>query len=99
MAVHYDEDGRALAASGRSGPESARDRPVDQEIFTGELGCGELLMELKMQLERVGPGGLVRIVTDDPAAHTELPAWCRMTGHRLVEADAPFYILETLKTP
>jgi tRNA 2-thiouridine synthesizing protein A len=94
VAVAYDQHGRPLAASGRSGPDSPRDRPVALEVFTGELGCGELVYELRLQFERAGPGDLVRIVTDDPAAHTELPAWCQMTGHRLLESDAPFYVIQ-----
>ena len=94
MAVEYDENGRPLAASGRSGPDSPRDRPVALEIFTGELGCGDLIYELRLQFERVDPGYVVRIVTDDPGAPRELPAWCRMTGHRLLEADAPFYLIK-----
>jgi len=97
VSVAYDESGRPLAASGESGPESTRDREVALEIFTGELGCGDLIYELRLQFERAAPGDHVRIVTDDPAAGTELPAWCGMTGHRLLESDAPFYIIETRK--
>jgi tRNA 2-thiouridine synthesizing protein A len=93
VTVEYDESGRPLAASGRIGPDSARDRPVDLEIFTGELGCGDLIYELKLQFERVGPGDVVRVVTDEPGSPRELPAWCRLTGHRLLEADAPFYVI------
>lgn len=99
MAVEYDETGRPLAASRRTGPDSPRDRTVALEIFTGELGCGDLIYELKLQFERVGPGDLVRIVTDEPGSSRELPAWCRMTGHRLLEADAPFYVIEVRDDP
>ena len=97
--VEYVETGRARAASGRCGPGSTRDRPVDLEVFTGELGCGDLTYELKLQFERIGPGERVRIVTDDPGAPRDLPAWCRMTGHRLLEADAPFYIIQARDQP
>ena len=98
MSVTYDRAGRPLAASGRAGPDSPRDRWVALEIFTGELGCGELIYELRLQFERAGPGDLVRVVTDDPAARTELPAWCKMTGHRLLESDAPFYVIKARET-
>ena len=94
MVVQYDAQGRALAASGQSGPDSVRDRPVDLEILTGELGCGELTYELKLQFQRVEPRWIVRIVTDDPGAPRDLPAWCRMTGHRFLEADAPYYLIQ-----
>jgi len=92
--VEYDQSGRPMAASGRAGPDSPRDRSVALEIFTGELGCGDLVYELRAQFERAAPGDLVRVVTDDPGAPRDLPAWCRTTGHRLLEADAPFYVIE-----
>jgi tRNA 2-thiouridine synthesizing protein A len=72
---------------------------VELEIFTGELGCGDLIYELRLQFERVEPGSLVRIVTDDPGAPRELPAWCRSTGHRLLEADVPFYVIRARAEP
>lgn len=65
----------------------------------GELGCGDLIYELREQFERVRPGDLVRIVSDDPGAPRELPAWCRLTGHRLLETDVPFYIIEARDKP
>jgi TusA-related sulfurtransferase len=36
----------------------------------------------------------VRVVTADPGAPRDLPEWCRMTGHTLLEQDAPFYIIQ-----
>ena len=37
---------------------------------------------------RVGTGTRVEVVTDRlPAIDSDLRAWCRATGHRLVEAD------------
>ena len=92
--MKYDQQGRPLAASGREGPGSTRDRSVRLELVMGELGCGDLIYELKLQFGRVGGGELVRVVTNDPGAPRELPAWCRMTGHRLLESDAPFYVLQ-----
>lgn len=89
----YDGDGRPWATSGRFGPQSPRDRRVDVEIVMGELGCGDLIYELREQFERVDSGQLVRVVSDDPGAPKELPAWCRLTRHRLLEADAPYYIV------
>ncbi len=59
----------------------------------GSLGCGELIFELKAQLDRAAPGQRVRVVTDDPGARDDIPAWCRMTGHTLEAADPPYFIL------
>lgn len=97
--LEYDQRGRPLATSGKAGPDTTRDRPVQLELFMGELGCGDLIYELKLQFDRAAPGDLVRVVTNDPGAPRELPAWCGMTGHRLLESDAPFYIIRARGEP
>lgn len=92
--VGYGEDRRPLSQSGRSGPGSPRDREVALEIEMGSLGCGDLIYELREQLTRASAGQIVRIVSDDPGAFSEIPAWCRMSGHALLEADPPFYVIQ-----
>lgn len=32
------------------------------------------------------PGDEIEILTDDPAAQHDIPAWCRMRGHELLAA-------------
>jgi tRNA 2-thiouridine synthesizing protein A len=66
---------------------------VDLEVVMGSLGCGDLLYELREQFQRAGPEEVVRVVSDDPGAGVEIPAWCRMTGHTLLSMDHPFYII------
>jgi tRNA 2-thiouridine synthesizing protein A len=58
-----------------------------------ELGCGQLVFELRRQLDRVEPGETLEVVTDDPGAPVDLPAWCRMTGHALISAQPPIYVV------
>ena len=60
----------------------------------GELGCGDLVYELREQFARVDPGAIVRLVTNDPGAPTDIPAWCGMTGHRLLEVERPYYLIQ-----
>jgi tRNA 2-thiouridine synthesizing protein A len=60
----------------------------------GERRCGELLIALKLEMDRLRSGEILKLVSRDPAAPEEIPAWCRMTGHRLVgAADGTFYIV------
>ena len=59
----------------------------------GEAGCGALIVGLKRQLEGVAAGQLLRMTARSAGARIDLPAWCRMTGHTLVEADHPVYVL------
>lgn len=57
----------------------------------GDLGCGELVLKLRLRL-RDSPGGAVlRLRATDPGAPEDIPAWCRLTGHALVRQDHPHY--------
>jgi tRNA 2-thiouridine synthesizing protein A len=59
----------------------------------GDLGCGELVLELRMRLGAMRPGQVLRLIARDPGAPADLPAWCRMTGHALVSAEHPVYLI------
>lgn len=52
----------------------------------GQLGCGELVVLLRMRLKRM-PGQTLRVIAQDPGAEEDLPAWCRLTRNRLVRHD------------
>jgi len=39
------------------------------------------------------PGEALEVIARDPGAPTDLPAWCRMTGHTLVAAEHPRYVI------
>jgi tRNA 2-thiouridine synthesizing protein A len=60
----------------------------------GTLGCGELVLELRNRIATIAPGKLFQLFAYDPAAPEDLPAWCRMTGHTLVRASHPEYLLQ-----
>jgi tRNA 2-thiouridine synthesizing protein A len=60
----------------------------------GEMGCGQLVFELRHRVGELRPGERLEIVARDPGAPTDLPAWCRMTGHPLVSANHPVYVIE-----
>lgn len=50
------------------------------------LLCVEVLLRLRPVVEALAPGVVVHVVTDDPAAPIDLPAWCHLTGHRYLGA-------------
>ncbi len=52
----------------------------------GDLGCGELVLELRARL-LAAPGRVHRVIALDPGAPEDIPSWCRMTGHELVQRD------------
>jgi len=45
------------------------------------LLCVQVLLRLRPVVEGLPPGAIVDVVTDDPAAPLDLPAWCHLTGH------------------
>ncbi|TPE47328.1 sulfurtransferase TusA family protein [Amaricoccus solimangrovi] len=60
----------------------------------GELGCGELVVLLRMRLRRM-PGRILHLIARDTGAAEDLPAWCRMTANTLERHDpatASFWI-------
>ena len=65
----------------------------DAEWNAGDLGCGELVLELMLRMRALPPGATLRLVALDPGAPADIPAWCRMTGHALVEATPPTYLI------
>jgi tRNA 2-thiouridine synthesizing protein A len=76
----------------RAGDAQARGQP-DAEWDAGDMGCGELVLELRMRLKALQPGQLFKLTARDPGAIEDLPAWCRMTGQRLVAAAHPIYLI------
>ena len=60
----------------------------------GETGCGVLIVGLKRELRRIRAGELLQVTTLDAGAARDLPAWCRLTGHTLVAANPPTYVLK-----
>ncbi len=71
--------------------EIARD--ISRYWEAGETGCGALIVGLKREIEKIAPGGRLQVTSLDAGASSDLPAWCRMTGHTLVAAKHPTYVL------
>jgi len=65
----------------------------DPEWDAGDMGCGDLVLELRGRVEALVPGRVLRLTARDPGAPADIPAWCRMTGHVLVSAQHPIYLI------
>jgi len=59
----------------------------------GEMGCGELLIELAGRIRKLSPGQVFELRALDPGAVEDIPAWCRLTGHALISAEHPIYLI------
>jgi tRNA 2-thiouridine synthesizing protein A len=72
-----------------------RDMPgyekADAEWDAGDMGCGDLVLELRLRLQALDPGRVLKVTARDLGAPEDLPAWCRITGHALVRAHHPEY--------
>jgi tRNA 2-thiouridine synthesizing protein A len=60
---------------------------------TGEIGCGHLAMELAHALSTLCEGRMVELVNNGAGAPVDIPAWCRLTGHSLISASHPIYVI------
>jgi tRNA 2-thiouridine synthesizing protein A len=59
-----------------------------------ELGCGQLLLDLRMHIRALPDGARLMLATRDIASPREVPAWCRLTRHRLVAQSHPYYLIQ-----
>jgi TusA-related sulfurtransferase len=50
--------------------------------------CPVPVIELARAVRTVAVGQVVEVLTDDPAARHDVPAWCRMTGQELLAPSA-----------
>jgi tRNA 2-thiouridine synthesizing protein A len=65
----------------------------------GDQACGELILTLKRAVESLGAGEILKLLTRDPGAPADLPAWCRLTGHHLLWAGGGAYYIQRRETP
>ena len=70
---------------------------TDAEWNAGDMACGELVLELRLRLEAMSPGQIFKLCARDAGAPEDLPAWCRLTGHRLLRAEPPTYWIQRKK--
>lgn len=80
--------------AGASGVAPAEAVSEDAVFDAGPMGCGEIVLELRFLLAPMAPGARLRVIATDAGVREDLPAWCRMTGHTLLSAQPPTYVLQ-----
>lgn len=88
MATH-EKAQSAMKSTTNEGKVGTHSRRWD----AGEIGCGHLVIGLRRELDQISPGELLHVVAMNSGAPVDIPAWCRMTGHMLVSARHPNYVL------
>jgi TusA-related sulfurtransferase len=58
------------------------------EIDSRGTRCPQPVIDLARAILDVVPGDTVAVLADDPAAATDIPAWCRMRGHDYLGAES-----------
>ncbi len=104
---HAVADRPACLFADSPSPAPIADRPPDgsrrtysaaalaaAEYDAGDLGCGDLVLELRTQLSALAGGAVLHVTARDPAAPVDLPAWCGLTGHTLLSSDHPHYLIQ-----
>jgi len=64
--------------------ESARDRSIDVLDARG-LICPLPVIRTQQRIESLADGALLDVLATDPGTLHDVPAWCRVHGHEVVE--------------
>ncbi|QED49011.1 sulfurtransferase TusA family protein [Cytobacillus dafuensis] len=51
----------------------------------GPTGCGELIMNVFLTMRKMQEGDIIEVISYDPGAREDLPAWCRLQHHTLLK--------------
>ena len=67
---------------------------IAQHWNSGDIGCGQLIVGVRSRLGGMRAGELLELSTQNAGAPMDLPAWCRMSGHELISAHHPVYVIK-----
>jgi tRNA 2-thiouridine synthesizing protein A len=75
---------------------------IKAEIASGEADCASVRLELRIKLNEIADGEIIKLVSTNPETQKGIPRWCRMTGHELFLSDEKddsyiFYIKKRIK--
>ena len=67
-------------------PPAAPAYPPEPQVTIDALGrkCPIPIIMLAEQIRDVPVGGVIAVLADDPAAYSDVPAWCQMKSHECV---------------
>lgn len=79
-------------AAEHTGREEQRPTFVDWDA--GQLGCGELVAQLRLRMSSLSPGTVLHLTAADAGAREDVPAWCRVTGNHLLRSAPPEFWIQ-----
>jgi TusA-related sulfurtransferase len=57
---------------------------ADSQLFVPGLACANLTPAIKKEMQTLQPGQILEVISDDFASREGVPAWCRLTGNKLL---------------
>ena len=68
---------------------------ADAFYDAGDKGCGEgPIQEIAAMMRSFEPGQTLEIRATDPSVRIDLPAWARLTGHKVLKQQDDRYLLQ-----
>jgi len=61
---------------------------ADKVLNAKGLSCPLPILKSKKALQDVAPGGTLEVLATDPGSVADFAAFCRMTGHELMESES-----------
>jgi len=58
---------------------------VDKTLDARGLCCPMPSVKTALELERMGPGEVLEVLTDDPVSKKDLPVWAESTGNMVLD--------------
>jgi tRNA 2-thiouridine synthesizing protein A len=93
LAVAGSKEESPFSGTRSENPAVDPDPHCSAEWDAGGMGCGDLVLELRIRLQSLEPGQILKVLATDSGAIEDLPAWCRMTGNSLVASRHPVYLI------
>jgi TusA-related sulfurtransferase len=63
-------------------------------VDTRGLFCPIPIIKTSEAMRKLDVGGIVEVISDDPAIESDMPAWCKSNGHsieRVTKSGADFH--------
>ena len=85
-----------MASGPRRGPVHERLLVAETVLDTRGLSCPLPVLRARKAMQKLAPGALLRVLATDPGTVKDMQAFCRASGHELVESrtqEAEFHFL------
>lgn len=72
---------------------------TDFELDAQRMLCPMPVIRTQDRIRELNPGDRLKVICTDPGAKNDIPAWCRINGHRvddIIELDGTIEILITV---